>query len=176
MNINSKIKKNNKSTISKNKIKLLIMDVDGVFTDGSVYVDSKGKELLKFSRIDGKGIELIRNNNILTGVISQENSITVRFRMQKLKIDFIALGIRHKIEIYKKWQRKLNIENKNICVCGDDISDIQILKEAGLSCAPSNAVKEVKSIVDYVSELKGGEGFVREICNIILDKKDFTYE
>lgn len=149
------------------------MDIDGVFTDGSVYVDNNGNEMLKFSRIDGKGIELIREKKILTGVISQENSITAKHRMEKLQINYIALGIKNKLDVYKKWKKNLCLEDKYICVCGDDISDLQILNHAGFSCAPFNAIDEVKSSVDYVSDYKGGEGFIRDICNIILNKKDY---
>ena len=158
------------------KIKLLIMDVDGVFTDGSVYVDNKGNEILKFSSIDGKGIELLRKNSILTGVISQEETGAIRHRMEKLKIDFVLLGIKNKIDIYKRWKNNLNLEDKQICVCGDDIADLAILKQAGFSCAPQNATSEVKCIVDYVSKFKGGEGSIRDICNIILNRKDYKDE
>ena len=152
------------------------MDIDGVFTDGSVYVDSHGNEMLKFSRIDGKGIELIRGKKILTGVISQEDSDSSRSRMKKLQIDYIALGIKNKLTIYDEWKKDLNLEDANICVCGDDVSDLQILKHAGFSCAPVNAIDEVKSVVDYISNYKGGEGFIRDICNIILNKKEFKHE
>lgn len=161
---------------SKENIKFLIMDVDGVFTDGSVYVDNKGNEILKFSRIDGKGIELLRENGILTGVISQEDTGAVRHRMKKLKIDFVLLGIKNKIDVYAKWKKSLNLEDKQICVCGDDVSDLLMLKQAGFSCAPENAISEVKSIVGYVSKFKGGEGFIRDVCNIILNKKDCENE
>lgn len=159
----------NKHNIKYN-IKLLIMDVDGVLTDGCVYVDYKGNEILKFSRIDGKGLELLKENNILTGIISQENNNAVKHRLKKLKIDFISLGVKNKIDIYNELKNKLNLDDSQICVCGDDIPDIMILKQAGFSCAPKNAVQEVKEVVDYISEFKGGEGFIRDICNIILKR------
>jgi len=168
--------KNRKIIKNKENIKFVIMDVDGVLTDGSVYVNNKGNEILKFSRIDGKGIELLQENNILTGVISQEDASAVKHRMKKLKIDFISLGIKNKIDIYTKWKKDLNLEDNQICVCGDDISDLLILKQAGFSCAPENAISEVKSNVDYVSKFKGGEGFIRDVCNIILNKKDCENE
>jgi 3-deoxy-D-manno-octulosonate 8-phosphate phosphatase (KDO 8-P phosphatase) len=164
--------KNGKIIEYKGNIKLLIMDADGVLTDGSVYVDGNGKETLKFSRIDGKGIELLRKNNILTGVISEENASPLRYRLKKLKIDMVSLGTKNKIEFYKKWKEELKLNNNQICVCGDDISDLPMLKESGFSCAPVNALDEVKNIVDYVSKIKGGEGFIREVCNIILNIRD----
>jgi 3-deoxy-D-manno-octulosonate 8-phosphate phosphatase (KDO 8-P phosphatase) len=168
--------KNGKIIKNEEIIKFVIMDVDGVLTDGSVYVDNQGNETLKFSRIDGKGIELLRESNILTGIISQEDTSAVRYRMKKLKIDYVSLGIKNKLDVYTKWKKDLNLEDKQICVCGDDIQDLLMLKQAGFSCAPENAMGEVKSNVDYVSRFKGGEGFVRDVCNIILDKKDFENE
>jgi len=149
-------------------IKLLIMDADGVLTDGSVYVDNKGNEVLKFSRIDGKGIELLRKNNIQTGVISEETASALKYRIKKLKIDMVSLGVKNKIEVYTKWKKDLKLDDSQICVCGDDISDLPILRQAGFSCSPSNAMDEVKSSVDYVSKYRGGEGFIREVCNLIL--------
>ncbi|MDD3629317.1 MAG: HAD hydrolase family protein [Candidatus Humimicrobiaceae bacterium] len=153
----------------KSDIKLVIMDADGVLTDGSVYVDNNGNETLKFSRIDGKGIELLRKNNILTGIISEENASALQYRAEKLKIDMVSPGTKNKKEVYAKWKEDLKLTDSQICVCGDDISDLPILRQAGFSCAPANALDEVKSSVDYVSKYKGGEGFVREICNIILN-------
>jgi 3-deoxy-D-manno-octulosonate 8-phosphate phosphatase (KDO 8-P phosphatase) len=164
--------KNGELSEHKNKIKLMIMDADGVLTDGSVYVDNNGNETLKFSRIDGKGIELLRRNNILTGVISEENAGPLQYRLKKLKIDMISLGIKRKIEVYAKWKNKLKLDDSQICVCGDDIQDLPLIKQAGFSFAPANALDEVKSCVNYVSKIKGGEGFIREVCNIILDSRD----
>jgi len=160
----------------KDNIKFIIMDADGVLTDGSVYVDNNGNETLKFSRIDGKGIELLRKNNILTGVISEENASALKHRVKKLKIDLVSLGIKNKIDIYTKWKKDLKLDDSKICVCGDDISDLSILKQAGFSCAPVNALDEVKSNVDYISKNRGGEGFIREVCNIILNNRNYKNE
>ncbi|MFT4303206.1 MAG: cytidylyltransferase domain-containing protein [Candidatus Woesearchaeota archaeon] len=156
-----------KLLIDTNKIKAIFFDVDGVFTDGSVYLDKNNNEQLKFSRIDGKGIELIRDKYI-TGVISAENSEIVRNRMNKLKINEIHLGIKKKIEIYNRLKKKYHLKDDEICYCGDDIQDMDILKIVGLPCSPINAQNEVKNISRYISNKKGGEGFVRDICNIIM--------
>ena len=149
-------------------IKLVIFDVDGVFTDGGVYLDEDGKEILKFSRVDGKGIELLHERNIKTVVVSSEKSSIIESRMKKLKINDIYLDIRDKEEIYKKIKERYNISDEEICVCGDDIQDIPIMKKAGWSCCPSNAQQQVKNISDYISPYLGGNGFVRDICNKIL--------
>ena len=150
------------------KIKLVIFDVDGVFTDGSVYVNEQGREMLKFSRIDGKGIELLREKGINVAVISSEDSKIVENRMKKLKITDVFLGIKNKLEIYDSLKKKYDLTDENICFCGDDIQDIPVLKKVGLSCCPKNAVDEVKSICDYVSTKSGGHGFVRDVARLIL--------
>jgi len=153
-------------------IKMVIFDVDGVFTDGSVYLDKAGMESLKFSRIDGKGIELLRKQNIKTAVITAENSEIVRSRMEKLKIDGIFMGESDKIKVYESLKNKYYLEDKNICFIGDDLQDLESIKTAGLSVCPENAQQEIKNNCDYVSTLTGGQNFIREICNIIIEIKN----
>lgn len=148
---------------------MVIFDVDGIFTDGSVYLDSKGRELIKFSRIDGKGIELLIESGIPIGVISSEASDAVKFRMEKLNISEVHLGIKNKLKIYNKIKDKFHLSDQEICYCGDDTQDIPVLKQCGFACCPKNAQNEVKYICDYISEYEGGSGFVRDICNKILE-------
>ena len=150
-------------------LKLIIFDVDGVFTDGSVYLDNKNNESLRFSRIDGKGIELLRKKGFDLAVITSENSEIVKSRMEKLKIKDIFIDIKDKIKIYNELKEKYNLEDKNICFLGDDIQDLNILKIVGFSCCPINAQRVVKENSIYNSPFKGGEGFVRDVCNLILE-------
>ena len=155
-------------------IKLVIFDVDGVFTDGSVYLDKDGDETLKFSRIDGKGIELLRNTGIKTAIITSENSEIVRLRMEKLRIDNIFIGQSKKLELYEHLKAKYSLADKEICYVGDDLQDLEVLKIVGLSICPNNAQAVIKNCCDYISPLSGGENFVREICNIIIEVKNFN--
>jgi len=152
-------------------IKMVIFDVDGVFTDGSVYLDKAGRENLKFSRIDGKGIEILKKQNIKTAIITAENSEIVKLRMEKLKIDDIFIGERDKIKIFGFLKDKYSFEDKNICFAGDDLQDLEPIKTAGLSVCPANAQQDIKNNCDYISALTGGQNFVREICNIIIEVK-----
>ena len=154
------------------KLKLVIFDVDGVFTDGSVYLSEDGKEMMKFSRIDGRGIRLLRQQGLKTAVITSEETNIVKFRMEKLEIDEIYMGISNKIKIYNILKEKYNLTNENICYLGDDTNDLEILKVVGLSCCPKNAQNIVKSISEYVSDYKGGKGFVRDVCNLIIENQD----
>jgi YrbI family 3-deoxy-D-manno-octulosonate 8-phosphate phosphatase len=153
------------------KIKMVIFDIDGVFTDGSVFVDSNGNEILQFSRIDGKGIELLNQAGIVTAVISSEDSEISKIRMEKLKIKEIHLGIKDKLTKFSEISSKYSINEKEICYCGDDIQDIPVLRRVGLSCCPKNAQSSVKEICLYSSELEGGKGFVREVCNRLLESR-----
>jgi len=154
-----------------NKIKMVVFDVDGVFTDGGVYVDENGNEQVKFSRIDGKGIELLRERGFYIAVISAEDSDIVRRRMEKLNIPEVHLGIKDKLKCLNKLVEKYTLQTTEVCFCGDDVQDIISMKAMGLSICPSNAVAEVKEISSYISEKTGGDGFVREVCDLLLSKR-----
>jgi len=151
------------------ELKLVILDVDGVFTDGSVYVDSNGNEMLKFSRIDGRGISLLREKGLKTAIITSEDSEIVKVRMKKLKIEEIYVNIRDKIKVYEELKKKYSLEDKNICFLADDTQDLEVLKLVGLSCCPLNAQKIIKDHSIYKSSFKGGKGFVRDVCNLIIE-------
>jgi len=166
------MKERNMVNLDLSKIKMILFDVDGVFTDGSVYLNKEGEENLKFSRIDGKGIELLRNENYLIGIISSEDSSIVRKRMEKFKIKELHLGIKNKLEIYEHLKTKYDLLDEEICFCGDDIQDIPILSKVGLSCCPRNAQPKVEDACFFKSKLKGGEGFVREVANLILNQNE----
>lgn len=153
------------------KIKMVIFDVDGVFTDGSVYLDDRGREILKFSRIDGKGIELLKENNFIIIVISSEKSKIAEKRFSKLGIDELHLGINDKKEIYKDIKNRHCLKDENICFCGDDIQDLYLIEKSGISFCPKNAQDIIKNAVDYQSNTTGGNGFVREVCNILIAGK-----
>ncbi|MDG6219646.1 MAG: HAD hydrolase family protein, partial [Candidatus Thermoplasmatota archaeon] len=101
--------------------------------------------------------------------ISAEESEIVRKRMEKLQIKEIHLGIKDKLYVYNALKEKYNLSDDEICFCGDDIQDISILKKTGFSACPKNAQEKVKETCNYISEKKGGNGFVREICNLIVD-------
>ena len=149
-------------------LKLIIFDVDGVFTDGSVYLNKEGNEMLKFSRIDGRGISLVKEKGLKTAVISSEDSEIVKIRMKKLKIDNVFVGIQDKLQIFEELKKQHSLNNNNICFLGDDTQDLELIKIAGFSCCPSNAQKIIKENSHYLSPIKGGDGFVRDVCNLIL--------
>lgn len=157
------------------KIKLVFFDVDGVFTDGSVYVDSNGRETLKFSRIDGKGIELLIQAGINIAVVTSEETEIVKKRMEKLGITHVFTGIQNKETIYEFLKKELAICDDEIACCGDDIGDLSVLKKAGFAACPHNAVDDIKHECHHVSSFCGGSGFVREICEMLIKSKKAGY-
>lgn len=156
--------------IEKCKIKLFLTDVDGVLTDAGMYYTAAGDEIKKFNTKDGKGMELLRNAGIKTGIITSENTQIVTNRAKKLKVDYLYQGaISNKLEIIKEICKKENIGLENVAYIGDDINDYQALSHVGLKACPNDAVKKIKDI-DGVIELSknGGYGVVREFSELII--------
>ncbi len=153
------------------QIKMLIMDCDGVLTDGGMYYSNDGEVLKKFNTRDGMGISLCHNSGIKTAIITGEKSEFIVKRAQKLKIDEVYLGVNEKEKILEKIVKKHNLSYEQIAYIGDDINDIQVLQKVGLPCSVEDAVPEVKSICSVISNKKGGEGAVREIIDTILAYK-----
>lgn len=154
---------------SKKKIKLFATDVDGVLTDAGMYYSENGDELKKFNTLDGKGIELLRNLGIKTAIITSENTKIVERRASKLKVDYLYQGIKDKLQVIEELCKKEKITLDEVAYIGDDINDLEVLKNVGLAACPNNAVYEVKrtpGIIKLTS--KGGDGAVREFISIIL--------
>ncbi len=151
------------------KIKLVLSDNDGVLTDTGVYYSANGEVLKRFSIRDGMGVERLRELvNIPTGIITGELSGTVKKRAEKLQITELYLGIKEKHRIFKDILRKNNLKPENIAFIGDDMNDFELLKLVGLSASPSDAIEEIKKIVDYVCKNKGGNGAFREFAELII--------
>lgn len=158
--------------IDFNRINLLICDVDGVLTDGGMYYTNNFGESKKFNARDGKGIELIRNENIKVMFLTSENIDLVKDRANKLDIDFLYMGIKNKWDFLQKfYQDNSEFNFKQTAYIGDDVNDIKCLEAVYFSASPNDAVSEVKRIVNYVSSINGGAGCVREVCDLILSKR-----
>jgi 3-deoxy-D-manno-octulosonate 8-phosphate phosphatase (KDO 8-P phosphatase) len=156
------------------KIKFVLTDVDGVLTDTGVYYSDNGEMLKRFSIRDGMGVERLRNVlGIETGIITGELSGSVKKRAEKLKIDELYLGSKFKAEIFKEILIKKNLKAENIAYIGDDVNDIQIIKLAGLTASPFDAMPDIKNIVDYICEEKGGCGAFREFAELIIALNQF---
>jgi 3-deoxy-D-manno-octulosonate 8-phosphate phosphatase (KDO 8-P phosphatase) len=150
------------------KIKLAIFDVDGVFTDGRIFIDDKGIEIKAFHVLDGQGIKLLQQGDIQIAIISGRDAPGVAFRMQQLGIQHIFMGQSHKLPIYENLLNTFQFEDHEIAYMGDDLPDLAILKRVGLAVTVPNAAKEVLERTPFVTKSKGGKGAVREVCEFIL--------
>ncbi len=154
------------------RIKLLLTDVDGVLTDNGVYYGNDGEMFKRFLIRDGMGVERLKNIcAVETGIITGENSMAVIKRAEKLNITELHLGIKDKAAVLKEMLERKKLEASQIAFIGDDVNDIGIMKEAGLSACPGDAMKEVSGLVDYVCRNKGGHGAFRELAELIISSQ-----
>lgn len=152
------------------RVRLLILDVDGVLTEGSIIYDSKARELKIFNVKDGLGIFLLSQAGITSVILSAKASKTVRRRAKDMKIKEIFSGYPKEV-ILEKILNKYKVGGDDACFVGDDIIDIGVAKRVGLSIAVADAVPELKKVVDFVTENKGGRGAVREVVELIMKSK-----
>ena len=152
------------------KIKLFAMDVDGVLTDGGMYYSQNGEVMKKFNTRDGMGIELLRKNEIIPVIVTQEDSEIVKKRAAKLRVTEVYTGIHDKRELIEKVIIKYNLNFDEVAYIGDDVNDLDVLRRVGLSFAPYDAIDGVKGVVDCVVSGRGGEGAVREAIDFVLDR------
>lgn len=157
--------------LQASKIKALVMDVDGVLTDGSLTFDDNGVEYKTFNVKDGQGIVMLNKSGYLTAIISARMSKVVKLRAEMLGITKVYLDSKNKIETLKDFMNEYNLDFSEIAYIGDDLPDICILKEAGLSACPSDSVDEVKKCVKFICNNPGGKGAVRELCDLIYYSK-----
>lgn len=150
------------------KIKLAAFDIDGTMTDGAMYYSRNGEELKRFSTRDGMGITLLQKSNIQTAFITSENSPIVLSRAEKLKIDFVYTSCRNKTGALDEICEKTGLKLENIAFIGDDVNDYHAIKYAGFGACPNDANELIKEASDYISKYNGGNGTVREICEMIL--------
>ena len=154
-------------------IKLLVMDFDGVFTDNKVYTDQSGRESVRCDRSDGLGIELLRQKRIKMLIVTREKNHVVLERAIKLKLPCLN-NVKNKLHTMQKECKKQNIHLKNVCYIGNDINDIECLNAAGLAIAVKNSWPKAIKHADYVTTRLGGDGAVREICELIIRAKKNT--
>ena len=156
-------------------IKLVLLDVDGTLTDGGIYRGNTGEELKRFNVKDGYAIVNAQKLGIEFGIITGRKSELVEIRSNELKIKYLYQGISEKTVILKEIMQKTGLKKEEIAYMGDDLNDILIMKQSGLTGAPKDAADEVIQIADFVSEKNGGSGAVREFVEYIL-KKDGKWE
>ncbi len=168
--IMTKGEKNNAAKAGK--IKIFLMDVDGVLTDGKMYyIPGKGKEMVEFKSfhsLDGIGLRLLNQFGIITGVITGRESPGTEERAKSLGMSYAYQGFLSKLDPLRRILADTGLKPENVAYMGDDWTDIPVLKMAGLACAPANSQEEVKTAADIVTKKEGGMGAVREVCDFIL--------
>ncbi|HBO84480.1 MAG: hypothetical protein A2073_02290 [Deltaproteobacteria bacterium GWC2_42_11] len=150
------------------KIKILILDVDGIMTDGSIIYDDDGRETKVFDVKDGHGIKMLRMAGIDTAIITARKSGVVKHRAKNLGIDMVYQKAMDKVSAFKDILRKTSLKPENTAYMGDELVDIPVLKQAGFKITVPDAVNEVKKVCDYITKMHGGKGAVREVCELIL--------
>jgi len=153
------------------KIKMLILDVDGVMTDGRIIMDDEGRQLKNFDVRDGHGLKIIQRYGIKVVILTGRKSEVVNHRAHDLEIKEIYQGALNKKEVFQKILIKHKLAASAVAFVGDDIIDIPVLRQVGFSAAVADAVDVVKKSVHYITKHKGGRGAVREICEMILQSQ-----
>jgi 3-deoxy-D-manno-octulosonate 8-phosphate phosphatase (KDO 8-P phosphatase) len=148
--------------------KLILTDIDGVWTDGGMYYDQTGNEWKKFNTIDSAGVIFCRQLNIPLGIITGENTQIVANRAKKLQIAEVHQGIKNKLPVAQQICQEMQISLADVAYIGDDLGDIDLLKSVGFAAAPANASNYIKNICHFVTEKKGGDGAFREFVEEIL--------
>ena len=152
------------------RYKMFLTDCDGCMTDAGMYYSEKGDELKKFNTRDGVAFRLLRENGIITGVITGEDVLINKRRCEKLKIDVLAQGCTDKVSCINRLCATYKVKPEEVVYIGDDLADKDAVEFAGLGCCPADACASVKAVAKYVTKAKGGEGVIREVTEMILEE------
>ncbi len=148
--------------------KLLVLDVDGILTDGGIYVDDEGREFKRFSAADGHGLKMLMREGVEVALLSGRASQAVFHRAKDLGIKYVILGEKIKMPAFRSLIEKVKVTPAECAYLGDDLVDLPLMRKVGWSAAPADARPEVKAQADYVSKALGGHGAVRDVCERIL--------
>ncbi len=152
--------------------KLILTDIDGVWTDGGMYYDQTGNEWKKFHTYDSAGVLFAHMLKIPVGIITGENTEIVRRRAEKILVDYCYLGVKNKLEKALELCKEIGISLEEVAYIGDDINDLKLLNSVGFSAAPSSAPEYIKKHVKYITQKKGGEGAFRELVERLIGDKE----
>ena len=155
-------------------IKLVILDVDGVMTDGRIVIDDNGVESRNFDIKDGMGVVVMMMSGVEVAIITSKKSGAVRHRAEELKIKRFHEGIKKKTEPYEEMLKEMNITDAQVAYVGDDLVDLSMMKRVGLPIAVGDSVEDVKQHAAYVTKARGGYGAVREVAEMILKAQDLS--
>lgn len=150
------------------QVKLFVFDIDGVLTDGSLYVFASGEQVRRMNIKDGFALQLAVKKGYRLMIMSGSESEGVMKRLEKLGITDIFMGVKDKRQHLKDYLTQNNFQSEEVLFMGDDIPDYLTMKSVGLACAPSDAMPEIRQVAHYIASCKGGEGCVREVIEKVL--------
>lgn len=150
--------------------KLILTDIDGVWTDGGMYYDANETEMKKFNTYDSAGVLFAHHLGIPVGILTGENTNIVQRRANKLGVDYCFLGVKDKVSVAKQICKELSITLDDVAYIGDDLNDLNLLKKVGCSGVPSSSPNYIKKYASIITVKKGGEGAFREFVETIIGK------
>jgi 3-deoxy-D-manno-octulosonate 8-phosphate phosphatase (KDO 8-P phosphatase) len=169
---NSKLETSQDVVSRARRIKLLLMDCDGVLTDGKVWLTGDYDEQKSFHTRDGQGLALMHRAGLLTGIISGRKSSAVDRRAHDLKIAYVHQFAKDKVQALNEIISEAGVSSDECAFIGDDVADIAVMRRVGFAVAVADAARETKEVAHYVTEMNGGEGAVREVCELILKSQN----
>ena len=149
-------------------LKLLVLDVDGVLTDGKLYLSDSGEEIKAFNTLDGHGLKMLKASGVDVAIITGRKSRLVEIRAGNLGIVHLYQGVEDKLSAFRELIGKLGLQPQQVAFMGDDLVDLPAMRRAGLALTVPAAPALVKQNAHYVSERSGGDGAVREVCELIM--------
>ena len=149
-------------------VRLAIFDVDGVMTDGTLYISRLGEEFKAFNTLDGHGLKMLQAAGVATAILSGRASEAVAWRARELAVEHVVQGAQDKVAAFERLRGELKLERAACAFMGDDLPDLGVMRLCGLAAAPGNAVEGVKAAAHYVTRSRGGGGAVREFCELVL--------
>ena len=154
------------------RIKLLLLDVDGVLTDGRIVYDSRGRDMKFFDVHDGLGVHVLSRAGIKTILITAKGSPAIKPRARDMRVEEIIENVFPKCSALDRITKKYKVETSEICFVGDDLVDLSLMKKVGLPIAVFNAAPEIKQVASYITIREGGRGAVREVAELLLKSQD----
>jgi 3-deoxy-D-manno-octulosonate 8-phosphate phosphatase (KDO 8-P phosphatase) len=149
-------------------VRLAIFDVDGVMTDGTIYMGARGEAFKAFNILDGHGLKMLREAGVVTAILSGRKHAAVGRRAKELSIDHVLQGRAQKVPEFEKLLERVGVGAEACAYVGDDLPDLAVMRRCGLAVAVANAVDAVKAEAHYVTRAHGGRGAVREFCDLVL--------
>jgi 3-deoxy-D-manno-octulosonate 8-phosphate phosphatase (KDO 8-P phosphatase) len=150
------------------EIRLAIFDVDGVLTDGSLYMNDAGEEIKAFNTLDGHGLKMLKATGVELAIITGRTSRSVEMRAKNLGINRLYQGAENKLAVYESLLAEMKLEHAAAMFMGDDVVDLPVMRRCGFAAAVPDAPKLVQQHAHYVSQAAGGRGAVREVCEFIM--------